>query len=310
MAEDNAADGDSASPWDLHEARLMAENARLRRICDALIERVEESNMAPTAPYAAFQHSVVLAEQVRERTQALREANQQLLDEIEERRRVESRLREATEKAERANISKTKFVAAVSHDLMQPLNAARLFTSALQDQPDHNTQFMLSHIDTALLDLESLITTLADASKLDAGVVSAEPGVFPLRRLLDVLAEEYRQMAAAKGLRLRYVPSSAVVRSDPQLLSRVMRNLLSNAVRYTDRGSILLGCRRRGERVEVVVADTGIGIGDDQIGDIFQEFKRGARAVKYHERGLGLGLSIVEKIRMKCRPYLKCFFAV
>ena len=97
----------------------MAENARLRRICDALIERVEESNMAPTAPYAAFQHSVVLAEQVRERTQALREANQQLLDEIEERRRVESRLREATEKAERANISKTKFVAAVSHDLMQ-----------------------------------------------------------------------------------------------------------------------------------------------------------------------------------------------
>ena len=92
----------------------MAENARLRRICDALIERVEESNMAPTAPYAAFQHSVVLAEQVRERTQALREANQQLLDEIEERRRVESRLREATEKAERANISKTKFVAAVS----------------------------------------------------------------------------------------------------------------------------------------------------------------------------------------------------
>ena len=172
---------------------------------------------------------------------------------------------------------------------MQPLNAARLFTSALQDQPDHNTRFMLSHIDTALLDLESLITTLADASKLDAGVVSAEPGVFPLRRLLDVLAEEYRQMAAAKGLRLRYVPSSAVVRSDPQLLSRVMRNLLSNAVRYTDRGSILLGCRRRGERVEVVVADTGIGIGDDQIGDIFQEFKRGARAVKYHERGLGLG---------------------
>ncbi|MEP1895095.1 hybrid sensor histidine kinase/response regulator [Alloalcanivorax venustensis] len=296
MAEDNAPDGDTASPWDLHEARLMAENARLRRICDALIERVEESNMAPTAPYAAFQHSVVLAEQVRERTQALREANQQLLDEIEERRRVESRLREATEKAERANISKTKFVAAVSHDLMQPLNAARLFTSALQDQPDHNTRFMLSHIDTALLDLESLITTLADASKLDAGVVSAEPGVFPLRRLLDVLAEEYRQMAAAKGLRLRYVPSSAVVRSDPQLLSRVMRNLLSNAVRYTDRGSILLGCRRRGERVEVVVADTGIGIGDDQIGDIFQEFKRGARAVKYHERGLGLGLSIVEKI--------------
>ncbi len=157
----------------------MAENARLRRICDALIERVEESNMAPTAPYAAFQHSVVLAEQVRERTQALREANQQLLEEIEERRRVEARLREATAKAERASISKTKFVAAVSHDLMQPLNAARLFTSALQDAPDQNTDFMLTHINTALRDLESLITTLADASKLDAGVVTAEPVAFP-----------------------------------------------------------------------------------------------------------------------------------
>ncbi|MFP1678633.1 hybrid sensor histidine kinase/response regulator [Alloalcanivorax sp. C16-2] len=289
-------DPDGESPWQLHEARLMAENARLRRICDALIERVEESNMAPTAPYAAFQHSVVLAEQVRERTQALREANQQLLEEIEVRRRVEARLREATAKAERASISKTKFVAAVSHDLMQPLNAARLFTSALQDAPDQNTDFMLTHINTALHDLESLITTLADASKLDAGVVTAEPVVFPLRRLLDVLAEEYKQMAAHEGLRLRYVPTSAVVRSDPQLLNRVMRNLLSNAIRYTGSGSILLGCRRRGEQVEVVVADTGIGIGEDQIEDIFQEFKRGKQAVKYHERGLGLGLSIVEKI--------------
>ena len=289
-------DPERESPWELHEARLMAENARLRRICDALIERVEESNMAPTAPYAAFQHSVVLAEQVRERTQALREANQQLMEEIEERRRVEARLREATEKAEQASISKTKFVAAVSHDLMQPLNAARLFTSALQDAPDQNTDFMLTHINTALRDLESLITTLADASKLDAGVVTAEPVAFPLRRLLDVLAEEYQQMAAREGLRLRYVPTSAVVRSDPQLLNRVMRNLLSNAIRYTSSGSILLGCRRRGAQVEVVVADTGIGIGEDQIEGIFQEFKRGDHAVKYHERGLGLGLSIVEKI--------------
>lgn len=274
----------------------MAENARLKRICEALIERVEASSMTPTAPYAAFQHSVVLAEQVRERTQSLREVNKKLLEEIEERRHIEARLRDATEKAEQANLSKTKFVAAVSHDLMQPLNAARLFTSALQEQPDNNTDFLLSHISTALRDLESLITTLADASKLDAGVVSAEPMVFPLRRLLDMLAEEYRPMASNKGLRLRYVPSSVAVRSDPQLLSRVMRNLLSNAIRYTNSGSILLGCRRRGERIEVVVADTGMGIREDQIKEVFQEFKRGPQAARYHERGLGLGLSIVDKI--------------
>ncbi|AJD47857.1 ATPase, histidine kinase-, DNA gyrase B-, and HSP90-like domain-containing protein [Isoalcanivorax pacificus W11-5] len=293
---DAAVPPDERSPWDLHEARLMAENARLKRICDALIERVEASNMAPTAPYAAFQHSVVLAEQVRERTQALREVNKQLLAEIEERRRMELRLREATEKAEQANLSKTRFVAAVSHDLMQPLNAARLFTSALQENPDHNTAFQLSHISTALRDLESLITTLSDASKLDAGVVTAEIGVFPLRRLLDVLAEEFRQMAQQKGLRFRYVPTSLLVRSDPQLLSRIMRNLLSNAVRYTESGTILLGCRRVNGQVEVMVADTGIGIRQDQIGEIFEEFKRGKQAVRYHERGLGLGLAIVEKI--------------
>ncbi|MFT0140514.1 hybrid sensor histidine kinase/response regulator [Alcanivoracaceae bacterium MT1] len=295
---DTSKDSDNArqSPWDLHEARLMAENARLRRICDALIERVEGSGMAPTAPYAAFQHSVVLAQQVRERTQALRETNRQLMAEIEERRRVEQRLREATDKAEQANLSKTKFVAAVSHDLMQPLNAARLFTSALQEDSDERASPMLNHIDTALRDLESLITTLSDASKLDAGVVTAETMAFPLSQLLDVLAEEFRQMAALKGLRFRYVPTSLVVRSDPQLLSRIMRNLLSNAIRYTDSGTVLLGCRRRGAEVEVWVADTGIGIGQDQIGSIFQEFKRGKRAVEYHERGLGLGLSIVEKI--------------
>ena len=212
--------------------------------------------MAPTAPYAAFQHSVVLAEQVRERTQALRDVNQKLLEEIEERRHIEMQLREAREKAEQANLSKTRFVAAVSHDLMQPLNAARLFTSALQEKPD-NMAFQLAHIGTALTDLESLITTLSDASKLDAGVVTAEFEVFPLSRLLDVLAEEFRQIAQKKGLRFRYVPCGALIRSDSQLLSRILRNLLSNAVRYTESGSILLGCRRRGESVEVVVADSG-----------------------------------------------------
>lgn len=251
--------------------------------------------MAPTAPYAAFQHSVVLAEQVRERTQALRDVNQKLLEEIEERRHIEMQLREAREKAEQANLSKTRFVAAVSHDLMQPLNAARLFTSALQEKSD-NMAFQLAHIGTALTDLESLITTLSDASKLDAGVVTAEFEVFPLSRLLDVLAEEFRQIAQKKGLRFRYVPCGALIRSDSQLLSRILRNLLSNAVRYTESGSILLGCRRRGESVEVVVADSGIGISHDQRSEIFKEFQRGKQAVRHHERGLGLGLAIVEKI--------------
>lgn len=279
-----------ASPLDLpgvepgqSQAALAEENARLRRICAALIERVESSAQPGTAPYAAFEHTVVLAEQVRERTETLRHTLEAL--------------REAKAEAEAANLSKSKFLAAVSHDLLQPLNAARLFSSALESQNlGEEPRRLVRHIGRSLQDVETLLGTLVDISRLDAGVLTPDRGSFAVGELLDVLAEEHRQLAAAEGLDFHYVPSRAVIDSDLTLLARVVRNLLGNAIRYTTSGRVLLGCRRRPEGLEIWVVDSGSGIAEDQQRTIFEEFRRGPAERGRLDRGLGLGLAIVERI--------------
>ncbi|MFC0467978.1 NahK/ErcS family hybrid sensor histidine kinase/response regulator [Halomonas alkalicola] len=264
-------------------ALLAEENARLRRICAALIERVESSGVPGGAPYAAFEHSVLLAEQVRERTETLQ--------------RTLGELHRAKAEAEAANLSKTKFLAAVSHDLLQPLNAARLFASALEEQPlPPGSRRLVGNIGRSLKDVESLIGSLVDISRLDAGVLRPDVASFPAEELLGVLAEEYRQLAASRGLELRYVPTRAVIASDLALLARVVRNFLSNVVRYTRQGRILLGCRRRPEGLEILVGDTGPGIAPAQQRLIFEEFRRLGAAEEGDDRGLGLGLAIVERI--------------
>ena len=232
---------------------------------------------------------------MRERTAELTTVNQQLRREIDERTRMEARLREAKAEAEQANLSKTKFLAAVSHDLLQPLNAARLFTSALLEREICSQQGLVRNISNSLEDVESLLGTLVDISKLDAGVIKAEIGSFAIADLLGTLATEFRQLAASEGLQLDFVASSAWVRSDIQLLARILRNLLTNAIRYTAHGRILLGCRRRGQSLSIEVWDTGVGIAADKLQEIFQEFKRG-EGQRHQDRGLGLGLAIVEKI--------------
>lgn len=239
--------------------------------------------MTGGAPYAAFEHAVLLAEQVRERTETL----QQTLAE----------LHAAKAEADAANLSKTRFLAAVSHDLLQPLNAARLFTSALEEHPlpDPSTR-LVGHIGRSLKDVEALLGTLVDISRLDAGVLEPDIAPFPVAQLLDVLAEEYRQMAAARGLELHYVGSGAVVASDLALLARVVRNFLTNAIRYTPSGKILLGCRRRPEGIEILVGDSGLGIPEAQRETIFQEFQRLGGNRDSEDRGLGLGLAIVDRI--------------
>lgn len=249
-----------------------------------LIRDITERRRTAEALHQAYQHLEV---RVRERTTELTQLNHQLLREIEERRRAE-------QKAEQANLSKTKFLAAVSHDLLQPLNAARLFTSALQEQS--SSPALVRNVSNALDDVESLLGTLVDISKLDAGVIKADVATFAVSDLLDNLAAEYAATAASEGLRLSYVPSSLRVRSDIQLLARILRNLLSNAIRYTPHGRLLLGCRRRGRRLSIEVWDTGIGIPLDKREEIFQEFKRGDSQRPDQDRGLGLGLAIVEKI--------------
>lgn len=269
---------------------MAEENRRLRRICQALMERVESGGAANGAPYAAFEHAVLLAEQVRERTEALHRT----LDELGQ---ANAQLHEAKADAEAANLSKTKFLAAVTHDLLQPLNAARLFASALEEHrlPQDSAQ-LVGHIGRSLKDVEALLGTLVDMSRLDAGILKADIAPFQINGLLDALAEEYRQVAGVRGLTLHYVPSSVVVSSDFTLLARVIRNFLSNAVRYTEQGHLLLGCRRRPDGLDIMVGDTGPGIPELQQEAIFLEFRRAQPSHESHRRGLGLGLAIVDRI--------------
>ncbi|MEP2606257.1 NahK/ErcS family hybrid sensor histidine kinase/response regulator [Marinobacter sp.] len=238
-----------------------------------------------------------LERRVKERTAALTGLNSQLRQEISERAEVEARLRDAKMDAERANLSKTKFLAAVSHDLLQPLNAARLFTSALLEHSfGPKAEGLVRSVSTSLDDVENLLGTLVDISKLDAGVIKPDIMAFDLRDLLNNIAREFRQMALAEGLTLDFVPSSAIVESDSQLLARILRNFLSNAIRYTGTGRILLGCRRHRDHMLLQVWDTGPGIPEDKLTEIFQEFKRIRPAGSQPDKGLGLGLAIVDKI--------------
>ena len=255
-----------------------------------LIRDITERRRTAEALHQAYQH---LEQRVAQRTSELTALNDQLLQEIDERRRVEARLREAKLEAEQANLSKTKFLAAVSHDLLQPLNAARLFTSALLERP---SETLVRNVSNSLEDVENLLGTLVDISKLDAGVIKADIAPFALSELLENLAAEYTQVARSEGLELHFIPCSALVRSDIQLLARILRNLLSNAIRYTYSGRVVLGCRRHHQRLSIEVWDSGMGIAANRLEEIFQEFKRGDVQRPDQDRGLGLGLAIVEKI--------------
>lgn len=258
-----------------------------------LIQDITDRRRTAEALHQAYQN---LEQRVRERTAELTSLNEQLLCEIDERAHAEARLREAKREAELANLSKTKFLAAVSHDLLQPLNAARLFTSALLEQPKAPNGSLIRNISNSLEDVENLLGTLVDISKLDAGVIKPDIASFAVSELLENLAVEFRQIAGSEQLQLDFIPCSALVRSDIQLLARILRNLLTNAIRYTPQGRVLLGCRRHRQSLSIEVWDTGVGIAEDRLEEVFHEFKRGEGVRPNQDRGLGLGLAIVDKI--------------
>jgi Na+/proline symporter/signal transduction histidine kinase/CheY-like chemotaxis protein len=214
--------------------------------------------------------------------------------------RVESRTHElllATDEAERANQAKTRFLAAISHDLLQPLNAANLFTHALAQQLKHpEYRPAVQNIASALGSTESLLSGLLDLSRLDAGGLTPRVRAFPASELLDTLTTEFGVMAREKGLLLSAVPSRLWLLSDPQLLRRILQNFVANALRYTASGHVLIGLRRRLGGVDFLVGDTGPGIAENDRERIFEEFQRLQSARETAPEGLGLGLAIAARI--------------
>ncbi len=233
---------------------------------------------------------------------ALREANENLEQRVDQRTAELSEALDATARAQReaeaAMVSKTRFLAAASHDLLQPLNAARLFTSALRQQPelDDESRRLAERIDASFRAAEDLLDALLDVSRLDAGRYQPEFSDFALADLFDSLRAQFAVVAEQRGLRLRVVPTNLSIRSDPQLLRRILQNFLSNALRYTREGGVLLGARRDGREVRIQVWDTGPGIAPEQRAHIFDEFQRLQRPSPWGEKGLGLGLSICDRI--------------
>jgi signal transduction histidine kinase len=210
---------------------------------------------------------------------------------------LERKVVERTHQLELANLAKSRFLAAASHDLRQPLHALGLFVGQLRNRLESSErEHVVERVETSLAGLNELFDALLDISKLDAGVLMTNPVAFPINRLLEKLRATFAEAAAAKGLALRIVPNSAWVRTDPILLERILLNLVSNAVRYTPKGRVLVGCRRQVEAIVVEVWDTGPGIPTDQHESIFGEFVRLDKRDGRSQPGLGLGLAIVQRL--------------
>lgn len=259
-----------------------------------LYQDITERRMAEVALQETNEN---LELRVHERTQAISAINRELRKENTIRALMEDELRQAKADAEAANVGKTRFLAAASHDLLQPLNAARLFASALAQQShDETTGELVHNLDGSLKAAEELLVTLLDISKLDAGALEPKPSHFSLARLFGTLAAEFTVMANEKGLEFRNVSCNKVIYSDQQLLRRVLQNFLSNAIRYTQSGKILLGCRHINNCLRIEVWDTGVGIPDSKINEVFEEFRRIDNPKHSQVQGLGLGLAITERI--------------
>ncbi|HCH76779.1 MAG TPA: hybrid sensor histidine kinase/response regulator, partial [Pseudomonas sp.] len=222
----------------------------------------------------------------------------QLNEELEQR--VAERtceLREARDAAEAANLSKDKYLAAASHDLLQPLNAARLLISTLRErQLPQNELHLVERAHQALEGAEDLLTDLLDISKLDQAAIKPDIDIYSLDDVLLPLVSEFQSVAAAAGLQLKHYIPRVAIKTDFRLLTRILRNFLSNACRYTDQGSVLVGARMRAGALRIEVWDTGRGIPEEELGSIFLEFNQLGIGRSAKRSGVGLGLAIVDRI--------------
>ena len=219
------------------------------------------------------------------------------IDDVTERKRTSEALLAAKQVAEQANLGKSRFLAAASHDLRQPLQTLSLLQGILAKRiKDESGVKLIAKLEETLGAMAGMLNTLLDINQLEAGIVQPEIAEFRIDGLLDRLRTEFTYHTTGKGLDWRVVESGLTIRSDPRLLEQTLRNLLANAVKYTEGGKVLLGCRRRGDKLRIEVWDTGIGIPAGQLKSIFEEFHQLDNAARERSRGLGLGLSIVQRI--------------
>jgi hypothetical protein len=271
---------------------------------DGVLLRVESKSMPDgglvlTFTDVTFEHKSTQALKIANETleQRVEDRTAELKREIEERRLIEKQLLAAKEQAEEANKGKSRYLAAASHDLLQPLNASRIFLSLLLESGLPARQARLAEsADKAFGSVEQLLEALLDISRFESRNVETNVGPFELRKLFDVLQSEFQPIADRKNLSLRFRCQGIWVRSDQALLRRVIQNLLSNALRYTESGGVLVVARRKQKDVAIEVYDTGPGIDKDKQQLVFEEFRRLAPSNNGEIKGMGLGLAIVDRI--------------
>ncbi|MFN5759505.1 MAG: chemotaxis protein CheB [Sphingomonadaceae bacterium] len=201
------------------------------------------------------------------------------------------------QQAERANIAKSRFLASASHDLRQPLQSLRLIQELLaMTVADEKSIRLVERLDATLATMGEMLDVLLDINQIEAGIIAPKPERFPINMILTRLSEECQIAAQARDVTLHFVPSTKWVESDPHLLEQMVRNILSNAIKYTAHGKILIGCRPRGGLVRIEIWDTGLGIAEDQLEAIFEEFHQVNNSARERSQGLGLGLSIVQRL--------------
>lgn len=275
-------------------------SAPIRRIAQAMVD-IGSGNLATRVPLEGRGTLRRLAEGVNEMAAHL------AIDHSNLEQRIAAatlQLRERTEEAERANLAKSRFLAAASHDLRQPMHALGLFIAELiRMEHSEEARRLISRIAASAEAMENLLDSLLDISKLDAGVVSTNPQSFPLGPLFERIGNDYGHAAKERGLQLRVRPTQLWIHSDPLLFERILINLVSNALRYTPSGSIMLTARKRGDHVLVEVRDSGVGIAPENQASIFLEFVQLENPARDRSKGLGLGLAIVRRLAdLLCHP--------
>ena len=264
--------------------------SRLARAVDS----IGKGDFNARVPVASGGELSSLEAGINDMAEKFKQGQQSLAHRIEEATRL---LMAQKEEAERANLAKSRFLAAATHDLRQPMHALTLFVSALKERIHYpEVSRIVQQIESSVTSMQGMFNALLDISRLDAGVLQAHPKDFYLQALFNRIESDFAPFAQEKGLQLAIVPTRAIVRTDPVLLERILMNLVSNGIRYTGTGGVVLGCRRSKGGLRIEVWDTGAGIPHGRQQDIFHEFVQLNNPERDRNKGLGLGLAIVDRM--------------